>query len=196
MSATIGLVLDCAEPARLAKRSEPELGPVAGAVVGEGSLDGDAVDGEPGVGAPPERSGGDGLFVGEDLGVGEAGAVVDGGVDEPIAGAGALHDGCLAAAVDPPSAAGRDAGDLLDVNVDQLAGPVALRAANRFDVGSAITGIEPAETLTAQDGLHRRGSQAELMTDVGSAPTMPSSQRHHPPLQRQASLVRGSRRTT
>ena len=29
--------------------------------------------------------GGDGLFVVEDLGVGEAGAVVEGGVDEPVA---------------------------------------------------------------------------------------------------------------
>ena len=42
---------------------------------------------EPGVGAPPERGGGAARLVGEDLGVGEAAVVVDGGVEVGVADA-------------------------------------------------------------------------------------------------------------
>ena len=81
------------------------------------------MSGEPGDGAVPERGGGDGLFVVEDLGVDEPGAVIDGGVDVAVAGIGVWPSvAVVAAAVEPPAAAVGDAGDLLDVDVDQLAG--------------------------------------------------------------------------
>lgn len=54
----------------------PDPGAVAGPVVGEDFLDGDAEGGEVPAGASPEPRGGDGAFVAVDLGVGDAGAVV------------------------------------------------------------------------------------------------------------------------
>jgi hypothetical protein len=54
---------------------------VGGAVVGEHGARGDAARREPGERPLPERDRGDGALVGEDLAVGEPGAVVDGGVD-------------------------------------------------------------------------------------------------------------------
>ena len=56
-------------------------------------------------GAAPERRGGDGLFVVEDLGVDEPGAVIEGGVDVAVAGTGVAVVAVVAAAVEPPAAA-------------------------------------------------------------------------------------------
>jgi hypothetical protein len=56
-------------------------------VVGQDPFDGDAVCGEPG-GCPSQEAGaGGGLLVGEVLGVGKAGVVVQGGVQVGVAGA-------------------------------------------------------------------------------------------------------------
>lgn len=54
----------------------PCPGAVAGPVVGEDFLDGDAEGGEVPAGASPESRDGDGAFVAVDLGVGDGGAVV------------------------------------------------------------------------------------------------------------------------
>ena len=136
--------------------SEPEVGALAGSVVGQSSLNADSLVAEPAVGSPPERSDGDGLFIVEDLGVGEAGAVADGGVGEPVAGRRTLHRWCLSADMDAPAAASWDAGDLLDVDVDQLTWLIPLVATRRLDRGGPVSGIESAESLSAQDRLHRR----------------------------------------
>ncbi len=64
----------------------PEPRAVAGSVVGEDSLDTDAVLAKSGVGSLPERDGGHGLFVGVDLEVDEAGGVIKGGMHKPVAG--------------------------------------------------------------------------------------------------------------
>jgi hypothetical protein len=53
---------------------------VADAVVGQHPSDGDAVQGEPVVGAAPEPGAGLGPLVAQDLHIGQAGVVVDGGV--------------------------------------------------------------------------------------------------------------------
>jgi hypothetical protein len=45
-------------------------------------------------------------------------------------------------------------GDLLHVHMDQLSGPVALIAADRFRC-CAVTAIETPEPLNAKDPLHR-----------------------------------------
>jgi hypothetical protein len=67
----------------------PDAGAVAGAVVGQDPFDGDACVAEEGVGALPEAGGGLLALVGEDLAVGEAGMVVDGGVQIAVAEVGA-----------------------------------------------------------------------------------------------------------
>ena len=88
-------------------------------------------------------------------------------------------DGAVASAVDPPAAAVGDAGELLDVDMDQLAGPVALVAAHRFAVGGPVAPIEAAEPGGAQDRLHGRGGQPDLMGDVVGAPTALAAQLDH-----------------
>ncbi len=77
--------------------SSPRLRAVARAVVGQDALDGDAGGGIPGVRAVQERGGGVFALVGEDLGVGETGVIVQGGVQVAVA------QGWLAVAVAPGS---------------------------------------------------------------------------------------------
>src|SRR5690606_37172525 len=63
----------------------PQPRGVGRAVVGQYAPDGDSGVGEECLGALPERGGGVLAFVGQDLGVGQAGVVVDGGVQVPVA---------------------------------------------------------------------------------------------------------------
>ena len=63
--------------------------------------------GEPCGGSTPERGGGGGLFVVEDLGVDDAGAVIERGVDVAVAGRGPDEVAVVAGAADPPAATGR-----------------------------------------------------------------------------------------
>jgi hypothetical protein len=72
-----------------------------------------------------ELGAGGALLVGEDLGVGQAGVVIDRGVDVVVAEA-AEADRPGASAVDPPPATGGDAAELLHIDVDQVAGTVTL----------------------------------------------------------------------
>jgi len=113
-----------------------------------------AAFGEPVVGAVPELRCGVALFIGEDLAVGKAGPVVDRGVDVSVAdgGSGAVRG--LAAAVDLPAAAGWDAGDLLHVDMNQLARTVALIAAHRLGAGGSVAAVETAQAFRTQDRLH------------------------------------------
>ena len=88
-----------------------------------------------------KRCGGFLLLVGQDLGVGQPGVVVQGGVQVAVAehraavlaGAGGGGPVALPCARPggAPAAAVRDVAELLDIDVDQLAGPVALVAADR-----------------------------------------------------------------
>lgn len=99
---------------------------MAGAVVGQDALDGDSGRGEVGVSPLPERGGGLLLLIGQDLAVGEAGVVVDGVVQVAVADAGAVLAARLPADLLVPAADG-DIAEFLDVDVHQLAGPVAFR---------------------------------------------------------------------
>ena len=138
----------------------------------------DPVGGEPGGGPAPERGGGGGLLVVEDLGVDEPGAVIERGVDVAVAGSAAAVMGGVAAAVDPPAAAVGDRGDLLDVDVDQLAWPFALIAPTG-SVGGPVTAVESAAPCGVEDRLHRRRGQPDLVGDVVGAPTTRASQLQH-----------------
>src|SRR5215468_6947292 len=70
---------------RFGHGGRPDPRPVAGAVVGQDAVDLDAHGREPGRGAAPEPGCGVPLLVGMDLAVGQAGVVVDGGVDVAVA---------------------------------------------------------------------------------------------------------------
>lgn len=62
----------------------------------------------------------------------------------------------LAAAGGVPAAAVGDPGQLLDIDMDQLAGPVPLVAAYRLGGRGAVATIQATQTGRIQDPLHRR----------------------------------------
>jgi hypothetical protein len=117
------------------------------AVIGEHSLDLDAVALEELDRAAQEADGGRRLLVVEDLGVGQARGVVDGDVDELPAGQTALPasgitnppDGVPAHVItaDPVPGAANDAAKLLDIDVDQLARTLTLITLGRLQSESA-----------------------------------------------------------
>src|SRR5690625_3066564 len=93
-------------------------------VVGHHALDpGDAHGGEVGSCPPQEVGAGLGGLVVVDLAVGQAGVVIDHGVDVVIADAPGLVLLHVAAAVGAPAAAVGDLAQLLHIHVDQLPGP-------------------------------------------------------------------------
>jgi hypothetical protein len=109
-------------------------------VVGHDPVDDDAVSSEPGVGPGPEDGAGRAAFVVEDLDVGQAAVVVDGGVDVGVADAPALDR--LRAAVGPSPASWWDPTQLLDVDVDQVPGGGGLVAADD-PAGLAVEPVQP-----------------------------------------------------
>ena len=90
---------------------------IGGAIVGHDALDGDAMAGEEGQRPGEEGAGALFLLVGQDLGVGEAGSIVDADMDQVPADAlllaAAIAGDAVADAVDPA--------ELLGVDVDQFA---------------------------------------------------------------------------
>jgi hypothetical protein len=78
-----------------------------------------------------------------------------------------------------PAAAVGDPGELLDVDVHELAGPVSLVSADRFAIGRAVSGLEPGHPFRAQDVLHGRRGQAGLMGNVIGAPPVLRSEPDH-----------------
>jgi hypothetical protein len=112
---------------------------VADVVVGHHLLDAGDAEGGEGLGcAEQEGRAGGAFLVGEDFGVGQAGVVVDQGVDvvEPDPGPFLCPGLAVFAAVRLPSAAVVDPADLLHVHVHQLAGPAAF-VADRGGLGGA-----------------------------------------------------------
>jgi len=106
---------------------------VGGAVVGEDAFDVDAVAGEEGDCAAQETGSGFGAFIGEHFDVGEPAVVVDRDVDEVPAGvagpAAVDRDLALALSAAADAVAGtRNAAQILDVDVHELARPLTLVA--------------------------------------------------------------------
>ena len=108
----LGVVGPCAATAHAGgeARARERGAAISGAVVGEHGAHGDAALGEPGASPLPEGDRGDRALVGEDLAVGEAGVVVDHGVDVSVANAAVAVMAVATAAVDAPAAAWGDAG--------------------------------------------------------------------------------------
>ena len=106
--------------------------------------------------------------------------VIDQGVDVVVADLGllvALWSTVRAAAVGAPAAAVGDAAELLDVHVDQLAGPVAfvadrggLRGPDHL-TGHRVALAQVGHAVAAQDPRHRAGRHAEL----GAEPVRPAA---------------------
>jgi hypothetical protein len=140
-----------------------------GPVVGHDALDPDAVAAEEAQGVDEEGEAGAALLVGVDLGIGQPGVVVDGQVQVLPADAAART---LAGAIAGDAVAdAREATELLDVDVDQLARLGALVAAHGlgrlkvFDAAQAVAAQHPA------DGGRRDG---QITGDLRAGQTLPA----------------------
>lgn len=145
---------------------------VAGAVVGH---DAGYPDAEAGVVGHRRLEEGDGAFfflVGQDLREGDAGGVVDADMDElPTAAARAGIAGALAGNAMTDAL---ETTELLDVDMDHLAGMLALVASDRlgrFDISQS------RQSSTLEHAADGGGRDADLMGDVLAGPTLPP-QRH------------------
>ena len=152
--------------------SMPQPGFIATAVVGDNPLRGDPDGDIPGGGASPESGCGGGFLVVQDLRIGDAGTVVDGGVDVPVPGIAAPGRLLAVVAASPgsPSAPVGDPGQLFDVDMDQLTRRVALIPFRWWFIGGSVASIQPTQPGTAQDVVHRGGSQPDLEPDVVCTP--------------------------
>jgi hypothetical protein len=105
------------------------------------------------------------LLVGEHLDIAEPGGVVDADVNELPAGdsVAARVGEAVAAVAGHPVAGPQDAAELLDVDVDQLARPLALVAVGRLE---RFQPAELAEPDARQDPLHRRERHAQAFRDL------------------------------
>jgi hypothetical protein len=126
----------------------------AGAIVGHDPLDGDSKPGEPGQRPAGEANRSLAALVGMDLQVGHPRAVVHRHMQEVIAHTVASITVTARPAMHPMPAAIGDPALLLDVDVDQLPGPLALVAHHL--AGGSVQLPQPRELLAAQDRMHRR----------------------------------------
>jgi hypothetical protein len=140
-------------------------GAVGAAVVSQEALHDDALRRVPGHGAPQEAGRGGAGFVGEHLGVGEPGVVVDGHVDvlpadAPLAAA-PIPVHAMADAADPPQ--------LLDVEVDEVPRLGALVAHDR---SRRLQRPEPIQPLPPKLGDHRGDGVRGVLGDPATAPAL------------------------
>src|SRR3954453_8786709 len=186
------LVLDL-----LAQRRGPQLGPVARPVVGQHPLHGDAMRGEELLRPPPKGRGGLLALIGQDLGVGQPGVVIDGVVQVGVPGAalpGVAPSGL--AALEPPPAAGRDPTELLDVDVDQVPGRgpdvgVLLGSTGLDpDPGGRVGPLQPRAPVASQDLVDRGRVQVQVERDPGRPPPPRDPQPDDPTLGTTAQLTR------
>jgi hypothetical protein len=105
--------------------------------------------------------------ISQDLNVGQAGGIIDGHVDELPADAADLMTPVAGDAMaDPP-----DAPELLDVEVDELAGLRVLVAHHR---GGRLERPQPGEPLLPQIAGDGRGTHGQGVGDLGARPPLPS----------------------
>ena len=131
----------------------------AAAVVGEDAFDADAVLVVEGAAFVDEADRASGGFVGVDRGVCQAAVVVD--ADKQVLPAG--FPACSAAAVAGDAVAGLDdPAEFLDVDVHQLARPVALVTDRRLGL---LAHTESRLAVAAQHRMHSRGRDTERESD-------------------------------
>ena len=149
---------DAEHPQRLAEVP----GDVTGAVVGHHPLDPDAARPEPAQRADQEAGGGAAPLVGQHFDVGKPRGIVDGHVEEVVAHALARSEAVAGDAV----ADALEAGELLDIEVYELARPLALTAANRH---RRLQALEPPDPTPLQPGRHGGASDIDLPGDLSAA---------------------------
>ena len=172
------LVLD----AELVTGIPPQVRAVGAAVVGQHPLDGHTLPVEPLDGPHQHGRGCHGGFVVVDLGVGDAGVVVDDGVDVGLAHQrvvvlvpGLARCGrpvllSLSAADVAPASAVGDVAELLHVDVEHRAGMVVLIASDGFARG-AVDVREPVQVRVGQDPVNCRRSDPQPASELhGSFP--------------------------
>ena len=138
-----------------------EFGAISGAAVGEQALDLDAVELVKGEGLEQGVQGAGDFFVWEEAGEGEAGMVVDGDVEGLDAGAW-IAVGAVAGGAD---AGLGEAAELLDVEVEEVAGEVAFVAEDgRF---GRFEGSEAVEAVAAQDAGEGGFGDGQDHADLG-----------------------------
>jgi hypothetical protein len=158
------------DDAGLGQRGGEVPGAVARAVVGQDPLDaGDAGLGEERSGAAPEPGRGVLAFVVEQFGVGQPRVVVDGVVQVGVARSAAPVAPARSASEDLVPAADGDVAQLLDVDVDHVAGTFVLVAADH-PAGGPIEIGQPRHPVAAQHLVHRRGRDPQQEPDAGLAP--------------------------
>jgi hypothetical protein len=170
------------------------VGAVAGAVVGQHPFDSDSAGLEVGVGAFPEPSCGFLLFVGEDFGIGQPGVVIDGVVQESIAGSAVRRRPGLVPVTDgsalaPVAAAVRDPPEFLDVHVDQLPGLSVLVATDHPARGPVQPG-QPGQPVPGEHPMHRGWMDPQQVTDPRRTPPAVDSDCDDPPFPPWAGLPR------
>ena len=155
---------------------------VGRAVVGQQAFDNDPVTAEEGHRPAQERARRRRLLVGQHLGVGQPGGVIDRDLHELPADRPApqpitvgerravvlVAGDTLARAFDPPQ--------LLDVDMDQLAGPRALVAAGGLEPDPP----QPAEADAGEDARHGRLRHRQQLGDLATGEAQPA-QRRDPP---------------
>jgi len=142
---------------------------VVAGVVGQHALDGDAMGGEERRGAAQEPRAGLAPLVGQDLHVGQPGVVVHSGVDIVVARAAARSGGADPVlggrpAVDAVATAGTQPAELLDIEVEQLAGVGAFVVADD-PAGWPVHDGQPVEAQPAKDAVDGGGRPADQRLD-------------------------------
>ena len=130
---------------------------------------------------PMKPGGGGAAFVAEDLAVGPAAVVVDGGVHVVVADASL---GRVGASVDAPAAAGGYAAEFLDVDVDEVTWPFAfvadrcrLRGADAF-AGQRVAFAQARHIVAAQDAADGpRGNAQQRRQSIGAPGATPDERR-------------------
>ena len=136
-------------------------------VIGHDSLNDDAMSPEEGLGSSPKGRTGGPALIGEDLGVGQAGVVVDGRVDVREANPALTFLAWTrrSAPSNLVTASLRDLAQFLHIDVNELAGPVPLVAAD-LPATLAIYMAEAVQIVANQHPMHRRRRHAQSATEA------------------------------
>ncbi len=151
-----------AEPSAGVAESE---GSIAGPVVGHDAIDRNAEFGIVGDSGVQEGHGAALALIGHNPGKGDPRCVVDADVDELPADAamaaltGPIAGDAMADLVETP--------ELLDVDMDELAGPVALVSPDRL---GRLQGLQPVEAQAAKHPGHGRFRHAAFRRDLRTSP--------------------------
>jgi hypothetical protein len=100
----------------------------------------------------------------------------------------------LARGARAPATAIGDVAELLDVDVDQLAGPVRLVAADLF-TGGPVDMPKPVDPARHQHSVHRRGRQPDSVGDRDRAQPLLPAQTHDPAHHRRRGASRRTMRS-